>query len=334
MRTESEIEREAAEWLIRRDRSEASPQEERDAFEKWLAADARHRAAYLALEHSWRRSDGLKAWRPVDGTTDARVLKKLARQRSALRHWPVALAASMALATIAILTWISAGMMGPTTYTTGIGGYERVLLRDGSVLHLNTDTQVRVEFSNELREVRLLRGEAFFNVAHDARRPFEVLAGDAVLHAVGTAFTVRLREANHVEVVVTEGRVALRPKEFPRAAAPREPRELPPVISAGESAVKKPTGIVIRRIATAEVARRLAWRDGQLAFKGESLAEVVAEFNRYNLRRIEIADPALATLRVGGNFEATDVDSFVRALESSFEIRADDTDGVVRLSGR
>lgn len=333
MRTESDIQKEAAEWLVRHDRSELSPQE-RASFEKWLTADSRHRAAYLGLEHSWRRSDGLKAWRPIDGTTDASVLKKFAQRRSALRRWPVALAASIALATIATLTWISAGLMSPTTYSTGVGGYERVLLRDGSILHLNTDTQVRVELSKNRREVHLWRGEAFFKVAHETGRPFEVLAGDAVVHAVGTAFTVRLREADHVEVVVTEGRVTLRPKELLAAAVPREQNKLPPVVTAGETAVTKPTGIVVRRIATAEVARRLAWRDGELAFKGESLAEVVAEFNRYNLRKIEIADPALASLQVGGNFEATDIESFVRALQSSFNIRADDTDGVVRLSGR
>ncbi len=333
MSTQADIQQQAAEWLVRRDQADLS-QGERARFEAWLAADSRHRAVYLELEQTWRESDGLRAWRPHDGTVDPAILRSrinVVRSERSTRRWPFALAASFALTAIAVVVWLSSASR-PATYVTDVGGYERVLLRDGSVVQLNTDTQVRIELAEHRREARLIRGEAFFEVAHDSDRPFEVIAGGTVVRAVGTAFTVRLRSANDVEVVVTEGRVALSadestPDETAQAAAS-------PTLAAGEAAVARPTGVVVRQIPQPEVTRKLAWQNGELDFKGESLLQVVSEFNRYNHTRLEIADPRLAALEVGGNFRATDVEGFVRALQSSFPIRAAESEGVIRLEMR
>jgi transmembrane sensor len=326
-----DIRRQAAEWLVRRDRSDA-PAAEQARFEAWLAADSRHRVAYLALERTWRESDALEAWRPRDGSLDAAVLRsRTARAAARSPRWLLAIAACAAL--VAVLASVIANLHA-ATYTTDVGGYQRVVLKDHSTVQLNTNSEIRVELAEHLRRVRLLRGEAFFEVAHDRKRPFEVVAGNTVVHAIGTAFTVRVRDPADVEVLVTEGRVTVRSDEAQPTRDSAHEAAPAAAISAGEGAIARPAGIAVHRIPDPEVARRLAWQEGELEFNGESLIQVIAEFNRYNRTRLEIADPKLAVLRVGGNFRATDLDAFIRALQASFPVRAQQSDGIIRLEAR
>jgi transmembrane sensor len=220
-------------------------------------------------------------------------------------------------------------------YSTDIGGYERVHLTDGSTLQLNTDTQVTVEFTEQRRRVNLIRGEAFFEVAHDSTRPFDVVVGSATVHAVGTAFAIRRHSSKDVEVVVTEGRVTVNAsgsKADDNAGSART--SIPATVSAGEGAIARASRIDVRPIPKPEAARRLAWQEGKINFKGESLIEVISEFNRYNRTRLEIVDPALATLEVGGNFRATDLDAFIHTLQLAFPVRAQTSDGVIRIEAR
>jgi transmembrane sensor len=172
-----------------------------------------------------------------------------------------------------------------------------------------------------VREVRLTRGEGRFQVAHDVNRPFVVAANGAAVRAVGTAFTVRLRDATQVEVVVAEGKVAI--------AAPRVD-DAPP-LAAGESAVLQPGHVSVSPMSPQALERKLAWTSGRLEFRGEPLADAVAEFNRYNVRQIRLANASLGTLRVGGNFKATDPESFAAALASAFKLHVDPagTDAIV-----
>jgi transmembrane sensor len=190
--------------------------------------------------------------------------------------------------------------------------------------------------------VVLERGEALFKVAHDATRPFDVQAAGTTVRAVGTEFSVRLREPNEktqgqkdVEVLVKEGRVAIDPpkQQLERAAA------LPPsvsMLSAGETVTISASRVSVQKVADTDVDKKLSWTEGRLWFERQRLADVVAEFNRYNRRQMVIADPAIADLRIGGGFEATDPESFVAALERTFGIRAfpeaNDPD-VIRLVG-
>jgi transmembrane sensor len=331
MNAQIDIERQAAEWIIRRDRGEESAAE-RAAFENWLAADARHRKAYLALQEPWQRADGLKSWRPYARVLDARVLKRYAapaRHASRMRY---AIAASIVLATAVAALFMLHRSMAPFVYTTEVGGYERVILRDGSTLQLNTDTQVRVDYTAGSRQIRLVRGEAYFTVARDNSRPFEVLAADVAVRALGTSFTVRMRNADAVEVLVTEGRVTLLSGAV--ASHSKATGGSLPTLQAGEAALAEPRGIVVRRLPHGEATRRLSWQGGELSFKGETLDQVIAEFNRYNRRKLEIGDPQLAALQVGGNFQATDLVSFTEALERSFDLRVDENENVIRLSRR
>jgi len=321
-----DIEAKAAEWLVRRDAGEL--QDTRD-FIVWLAADPRHRAAYLRLAAAWERTGHMKRLRPEGTAVDLDLLSP--RPKYGFRFWTsFAVAAGVASLALAGVWWFKVDR-DVQTYRTDVGGLSRVVLGDGSTVTLNTDTEVRVRLLPKRREIALVRGEAQFAVAHDANRPFEVSAAGRIVRAVGTAFDVRLNSDEAVQVIVTEGRVAL--EDQPRSGNASGDAASAATISAGESALAKPGNVMVRRLSTTEASRRLAWEEGELSFQGETLAEAVAEFNRYNHRKLRVEDPAIATLEIGGNFNALDVESFVQALAHSFHVTAKTSDdGTIRLS--
>jgi transmembrane sensor len=314
----SDIEEKAATWLARRDAGLKAGEEAE--FAAWLAADARHRAAYLRLSLAWERSARLSRLRPEGEPINADLLAP-PRVPSLWDRWrrPMSLAASLAAA-VALIAWWLAGPGATRTYRTEIGGLSRVVLKDGSAVTLNTDSELRVHFTKERRQVELVRGEAQFQVAHDTQRPFEVAAAGRIVRAVGTAFDVRLGDGQSVEVMVTEGRVAL-VDDVDQVPANAEAPALT-TLGAGESAVANGDQVSVRRVAPTEVSRRLAWESGELSFQGETLSQAVAEFNRYNRRKLKVDDASIEGLAIGGNFQALDVESFVAALDRSFGIRS------------
>jgi transmembrane sensor len=309
-----DIEHDASRWLAARDAGATSPAQTAE-FNRWLAADIRHRVAYLRLEANWHRIARLKELRPLDRDVDPDLLK----ERRPRAHWRFAAAAALLLAVGAGALWLQKS--GWQTYETRVGVFSRIVLEDGSVIDLNTNSEVHVRLGDERREVRLTRGEGRFQVAHDTSRPFVVAANQAAVRAVGTAFTVRLRDASQVEVVVAEGKVAI--------AAPHV-ADSPP-LAAGEAAVVQPGHVSVTQVSPQALEQRLAWTGGRLEFRGEPLAQAVAEFNRYNVRQIRLANPSLGALRVGGNFKATDPESFAAALASTFKLHVDSagTDDIV-----
>jgi transmembrane sensor len=318
-----DIEARAAEWLVRRD---AAGGEESHDFAAWLASDPRHRAAYLRLAAAWGRTARMKRLRPEGPAIDPDLL--LSRPRRSFQFWtPFALAAGIAGLALAGSWWFTRSP-GMETYRTDVGGLSRIVLADGSTVTLNTDTEIHVRLFPKRREINLVRGEAQFGVAHNANRPFEVSAGGRIVRAVGTAFDVRLSPDDAVQVLVTEGRVAVEvvPGRSLNGAASAA------TVLAGEGAVADARSITVRRVSTTEASRRLAWEVGELSFQGETLKEAVAEFNRYNHLKLEVADPAIAELVIGGNFNALDIESFVAAVERSFNVSAKTSgDGTILL---
>jgi transmembrane sensor len=300
------IEHEASRWLAARDAGDRSAAHNEE-FNRWLHADIRHRVTYLRLEANWHRVGRLKDLRPLDRDVDP----DLFTQRRVRRFWPFAVAASLVFALLAGASWMYLQNSGWLQFETRVGGFARVVLDDGSVVDLNTNSEVRVRIDDARREVRLLHGEGRFQVAHDSARPFTVSAADASVRAVGTAFTVRLRESAQVDVLVFEGKVRIESAHAPQS---------PPVV-AGEAATVLADRISVIRVEPQDLERRLAWTTGRLKFGGETLGDAVSEFNRYNRRQLKLADPSLAGLRVGGNFAATDPDSFAAALASTFSLR-------------
>jgi transmembrane sensor len=329
----SDIEAEASEWLVRLE-EEPSPAL-RAQFEEWMAADARHRAAFVRLEKSWAHADILRKLRPLDGAVDEDVIGKFGRSgpltvvtADALspnerRPW-LAVAASVLVLAIGAATWFTLARTGWYVYKTEFGGFQRVSLQDGSTAFLNTNTEIRFKMTASRRQVVLSRGEALFTVAHDTQRPFDVSAADTVVRAVGTAFSVRLRDQRQVDVLVTEGRVAIDPPDDLLDTKLAQHIELPELstLAAGEAvSVKAKKQLNVHKIAAEDMSRKLAWTQGRLWFDRVTLAEAVLEFNRYNHRQLVITDPTIQDLHIGGAFDATDLDSFIAALES-FGIRA------------
>jgi transmembrane sensor len=356
-----QIEQEAAEWLVKVD-EDGTPEASRK-LAAWLASNPRHRAAFLRISTAWRRADVMRRLaqpgehadpdllapeRPpaaesiteparAQPTRTEPVHAEPARPESArvtpirphVNELPppprdrsrVAIAAGIGALLVGGGAWLTYTARGTQTYSTAVGEFHRVTLDDGSGISLNTNTKVRVSFTKSERRVELVQGEAQFEVAHDMQRPFLVHAGNTVVRAVGTAFVVRLRNRESVDVLVTEGRVAINPPSNN-------------LVSAGELALVRKGSVTTRSVD--DITRRVAWTEGMLIFGGETLAEAVEDFNRYNHRKLVIADPSIADQKIGGAFRSTSPDRFAVALKKTFgfEAHADETggSGEIRLS--
>ncbi|HEY6922140.1 MAG TPA: FecR domain-containing protein [Steroidobacteraceae bacterium] len=313
-------EAQAAAWLIRLE-GDPSPRTLAQ-WREWLTEDTRHHAVYVRIESGWRQTERLKWLRPLDGTVDPDVLSTFpglqpSRPAQSTGFRPSAVRATfvgaLALATMMLATWFHAPKAEHVMRRTELGGFSRTVLPDGSIALLNTNTEIQIRYNRSIRQVILTRGEAFFAVAHAEGRPFEVAAGATSVRAIGTSFVVRRVEPTNVEVLVSRGRVRVASD----SASP------PLVLTAGDDTKVDSRGqVATARADASEIGRRLAWTRGQIWLNETTLAEAIAEFNRYNSRKFVIADPALATLRVGGSFAATDPKAFVAALERVFGIRA------------
>ncbi|MEN4904430.1 FecR family protein [Luteimonas sp. TWI1416] len=319
----------AAAWLLRQDNG---PWSERDAaeLETWLAQSAGHRAAYYRFKGAWQEVGRLQALLGQAGTAPEPVRAAAppnVEVRTRRRRLPgLALAASVAcvlgLAALVQLSWSRGDV-----YATRIGALEAVALPDGSRLTLNTDSRLRVDMAGDDRRVRLRQGEAFFEVAKDPTRPFVVEAGDTRIIAVGTAFSVR-RDGDDVQVVVTEGRVRIE-----TAGGPDEVLQAP-LLEAGMAARTQGDAVLVRARSPVELAQDLSWRTGQLVFRDTPMAEAIAEFNRYNARKLVVEDPAVGALRVGGIFRATELDAFVSLIQQGFPVQARTEDDRIVLTAR
>ncbi len=210
----------------------------------------------------------------------------------------------------------------------------RQTLEDGTVVELNGDAEISVQYTAEKRAVRLLRGEALFTVAKNPARPFIVSTGLADVQAVGTAFVVKLG-AQNVDVLVTEGRVAVDRAEN----APAAPREFSTLVSAGSVFVMSRSAAPgeklgrLESLAPAEVARRTTWRAPRLELSATPLRDAVTALNRENAVHLRVDDPALAGLRLSGVFRADDAEAFARNLQS-YGVQAERRGGEIILRRR
>jgi transmembrane sensor len=239
----------------------------------------------------------------------------------------------LTFATYFLLAYFLAG----DRYTTPIGGTEAVRLADGSRVVLNTDTSLHVLFSARERKIRLDRGEAFFEDTEDVARPFIVYVGDKRVRAVGTQFDVRRYTSDDVGVVVAQGRVRLTMPQHPNPAGPRS-GNIPPLtaalLRAGDVARASKTEIAVRMDTSAGVEQLLSWREGYISFDDTPLSEAVAEFNRYNRRKLVIADQSVAGIKIGGNFRSNNEDAFVALLQAGFAVHAERSGDEVILKSK
>ena len=325
----------AAQWTIRRDRG-LSASESID-YELWLAADPRHAAAMQRSSAAWSLLDR------IPESAAAPVLATATRRRSFWRRPVVlaSLAAAAALALVAVRFTRSSALPSPdlaaTTANAPASAPRQLTLSDGTVVQLNTGGEVLEQFTAAERRVLLARGEAHFAVTKNPARPFVVQAGNVDVRAVGTAFNVHLL-ATAVDVLVTEGVVQLnRPSAQVPVVTIAAPPDNLPRLNANERAVvslapTSPTSpaslapaIVVTTATADEISRTLAWQAPLLRLGGSTLAELVLEFQRRSGQRVILADPALASLRVGGRFRADDLAGFTHLLATTLDLEVEHT---------
>lgn len=302
-----QIEQDAAAWLAKRDGGNWT-EADQAALDGWLQASTAHRVAFIRLQAVWQQALRLRVLKHAQ----PQALDSHSRTLRAPR-W--AIAASVVLVA-GLLAWTAYSWLPRASYSTAVGGLASVPMTDGSKVMLNTNSEIRVRLTDSERRVNLDHGEAFFKVAKDPSRPFVVIAGGERIIAVGTEFSVR-RDGDGVRVAVTEGVVRVEPSR--RSTGGRPPAEL----TAGSVARSGGEGVLIQHRALQEVEDSLSWRRGYLVFRDTTLAEAVAEFNRYTTNTIVIEDEEMSAMRIGGAFRSDNVDAFLRLLREGFDIQVE-----------
>jgi transmembrane sensor len=322
------VEAEAAQWVVRLDAG-ATP-DDYAKFQEWQNKSPQHREAVARLMRLWGDLDFAKELaEPIEAVTAAARPSLLRRWR-----WPFLAAASIALVVYGLPLYRAMHEAPPvvTEYRTAVGAQKTVTLADGSSLQLNTDSAVRVEMSKSRRDIHLVRGEAYFEVVHDERRPFVVYAGKGLVRDIGTAFNVRLA-GKSVDVTVVKGNVELASLSGQGEAAREQHLGN---LAAGQNAVFSHKVERLSLVSDTLINRRLAWRQGVLVYSGEALAQVVADYSRYSDIKVEVGDANLADVQVGGYFEIGHNAAFFEALKDNFGIEArwQDDHHVVLVAGR
>ncbi|NKF20798.1 FecR family protein [Solimonas marina] len=311
----------AADWVARLDRGSLNAEQSAD-LEAWLAADARHFGAYAraravfasfdrapALGPQFDPAQFLQANEPRDEVLDS------SRRRFVVGG---ALAAGLVLGGgVGFAAWRDG------RYSTAIGEVRRVPLADGSVVTLNTATRIKVAFSSAVRRVELLQGEAMFDVSRRAGIPLQVVIGAVSLLAGEAKFNVRSERSRGVNLLVSSGRVDVYPGGGRQDV--RVPADVEMQIGGVGDLQRQPVG-------PAQAERKLAWRDGMIAFQGETLAQAATEFARYSRQHIVIDDPGVASRTVTGLFSATNPAGFARAVATSYDLHLKITSDAVLLS--
>jgi transmembrane sensor len=298
----------ASAWLARLQRDDVS-EVDASEFAAWLAASPANAAAY-------RRA--LALWHEYETGADAVLADLDRRGRTAprpgiSRRWLVggggfAVAAGLAIAVLPSLLAEPAIQ----TYATGKGQHQRITLTDGSVVDLDAETKLSVSFNGRARRVTLSDGEAIFDVAHDADRPFTVEASSRIVRVVGTQFDVRNRH-DGLSVTVARGKVDVRPTTT--AASGRAF-----LLTPGQKL--EIDGAGLERLSSVDPQEAFGWRSGRLVYRAEPLANVVADLNRQFVDQIEVSDPVLARTPVTGVIVLDNQASVVARLSLMLPIRS------------
>lgn len=304
-RTQADIDREASGWLARRRLTRLSAAEEAK-FGAWCAADPRHAETYEAMAVTLEdvaALRGLAELEPLEG-----------RPRIFRRVWTAG-AGAVAAALAAVVVLPPMLDRPDIEASTLVAEIRPITLPDGTRVTLGAKSQIKVRFDDEERRVELVVGDAFFDIAQDAARPFVVDAGGTLVHDIGTKFDVR-RRAGKVEVGVLEGIVEVRPSGLlPRSTPPRR-------LEAGQRVRAEETGfgpiVTAARVGQVETVTTQAgaWRQGRLAYDDTSLTEVVADLNRYYAPGVRLQSSDLGETRLAASFKTDEIDKFLQELPS------------------
>ena len=358
------IEEEALAWLIRLDGDTPPSEQDLQALKVWMARSPAHTREIENLGAFWADLSLTELNVPLIKPT-LKPAGSLTSGWAALtgRNWAAfasVLGVALLLQQVLSPGWFGMGAIDSTNgvYVTAIGKQIEIPLADGSVAHLNTNSQITVDYRDGYRSIRLVQGEAHFDVAKDKTRPFRVYAGKGRVQALGTAFTVYLHEQD-IDVLVTEGKVELaaqapasglasatqaqpsalsqagnRPATRANSAVPEYyvavPVERLGQLSEGQGATiviaqpnregSQSSAGALKAMDAETLKQKDAWRQGLLVFTGDTLEDVVAEISRYTSVDIKIIDPVLKKIRIGGQFHVGDLDGMFQALETNFDL--------------
>ncbi|MFT5563188.1 MAG: transmembrane sensor [Litorivivens sp.] len=342
--TRAQVQEEASLWITRLDRGLTL--DEMEAFRAWLKQGDSHRDVLFELAELW---DDLCVLNQLSSLFpfDPAILPPRRGQNSFLK---LGVAACVILClSLSLLRLVdpqtningiqrsevveqvrstphaaSYPVSYPSSHTTLVGENRVVTLSDGSSVHLNTNSRIEISFNDEQRLIELIRGEARFAVAKDTERPFIVQAGESTVRALGTVFNVEMANET-IEVIVTEGKVVISQPEM--AVAERI------VILPGQWATIDKEGVKEAISLSLElVQKELAWRDGMLIFRGESLSEAVVEIARYTDTSLRVLDQKAGSQKIAGFFKAGDIDGLLSSLTENFPLTYTRIDGEIVIS--
>lgn len=305
----------AADWWARlRD-----PQAAEASLEQWLdwtAQDERHLAAFECVSAFGARLGQL------DAAARVRLMAEFSPAVAAPRRWLPLAAAAAVLAVVLVtgaLWWGQQGTaVAPVSYASVTGQNRDIVLADGSKVALGGASRISVRFNHQQRQVMLEAGEAYFQVVHNAQRPFEVVAGDVTVRDIGTAFDVR-RGAGEVAVAVTHGKV-----HVSDAGAGLDAQ--------ADQRVDWDARTRALQLGTVTADQATAWRDHRLAFVDEPLAVVIASINRYSAHPVQLDGPEAGALRFTGSVRTDAIDGWLRALPSVLPLKVSESAQATTLS--
>jgi transmembrane sensor len=321
--TSQEVDDQAASWAVLRDFGGLTP-EQQAQFEQWLHADKRHLGAYARAEGALIRVDRAQS----GGFGGARVIPPEEPSLWGRRRLIVGGLAAAGVAAIGYFgrTLSLLQSQPEEVFATGVGQVREILLADGSVITLNTNSKVAVKYTKQARDIRLLQGEALFDVAKNKHRPFIVQANNTSIRAVGTSFSVSMLPQRPIQVLVREGVVEVRRTDTAASVPVR--------VSANTRAVApQDAPISASAMPVAKLERNMAWKDGRLAFDDETLEAAAEEYARYSDVRI-VVDPAVAQKTITGVFVSNDPIGFAKGAASVLGLAVVVNGDEVRIIGR
>jgi len=312
------IQERAVEWIVQRQTDEDWNEADQAALDAWLAETPEHLLAYWRAEDGWNRTELLGALRPFRPN----AARQPDRTRTIWMRRAAVAAVFVILGGVAASYFAQTPQSAERTYSTVVGEHKTLALADGSQIEMNTNTVLRANLSGGKRQVVLERGEAYFQIKHDAAHPFTVYASGHRIVDLGTKFLVKTAP-NRVEVALVEGRARVDSNGDSEHSALLKP---------GDVAVATATSISVIKKTQPTLAKELAWRQGNLVFDNTALADVAAEFNRYNRQKIVISDPKVARLTIVGTFPANDVEAIINTAHEVFGLHAKQENGRIVIS--
>ena len=314
-----EIDAHAADFLARRANESRWTQKDAAELEAWLSASLAHQTAFWRLESVWERANRLDALRQLPPRPTPSPVSP--RRRSLF----FGLAASVAvLAAVGVSTNILVSSSRVATYATPVGGRETIRLADGSQIDLNTDTVLRTHFTKGQRSAELVKGEALFQIKHDAARPFVVSVAGHTVTDLGTKFLVR-DDGSRLRVALIEGSARL-------SANSNSAQEKVAVLMPGDEAVATSKTLLVTRKTAAQLHSELGWNRGVLIFHRATLFDVAKEYNRYNLRKIVIADDMAGARVINATLPSTDVAAFARMAKNFLGLHVEEREREIVIS--